>query len=662
MIASREFRKDINGLRAWAVIAVVMYHFSVPGFSGGFVGVDVFFVISGYLMTSIIANHLSDKPTKKESVSFIWSFYFSRAKRILPALIFLCGFLLLLSPLWIPLSEYRALGMHIASALSFLSNFVFWAEAGYFDAAAHEKWLLHTWSLSVEWQFYLVYPLILICAYAGFRNEKTIIGVCCGLLAASLAGSILVSPLDQSAAFYLLPTRAWEMLAGGLAYFYRNLLSARPKLAFAAYYAGFLAILTSILIFENGTLWPSYNAVLPVLGAALIILARRQCALFTEPAPLQLIGTWSYSIYLWHWPISVWLSYHYSEVGAAVLAAACTASLLTGVASYYLVEKRSIALFSFTPARRGASILVLAAITVAGPSSLIYAGAVVPRTSHADVEAVLAEEWNRNPRGKECEMESGSYVPQCTYGGERLGVIVIGDSHAAAVVRAVEDALPSPNLHVLDWTLRSCETVAGLKKEDESSFQCGEFVEEAIRMSAEIDGSVPIIVINRLPIIFHGRNEKPSDDPKLFVSTPYAERNKAYMDEMQSAFVDTMCRFAAHRQVYILDPIPELVQHVPKTMGRALMSGENIRVSVPIDEHLNRSARARLAIRQAANECGAEVLDPLPMLCSDGQCWGDRDGIPIYFDDDHLSLRGAALLTPVFRKAITADPAYGVSR
>lgn len=149
------FRADINGLRAWAVAAVIFYHFGIPGFSGGFVGVDVFFVISGFLMTGIVVKGL-------ERGNFsLMGFYMARGRRIVPALVAVCAVLLAMG-WWVLLPpDYKMLGSHAVYSLAFLSNVEFWQEAGYFDVASHEKWLLHTWSLSVEWQFYLILPVVL---------------------------------------------------------------------------------------------------------------------------------------------------------------------------------------------------------------------------------------------------------------------------------------------------------------------------------------------------------------------------------------------------------------------------------------------------------------------------------------------------------------------
>ncbi|MCP1106398.1 acyltransferase [Serratia nevei] len=205
---ARVFRHDINGLRAWAVIAVVLFHFGIPGFAGGFVGVDVFFVISGFLMTQIIVSGLE---TGKFS---IWHFYLARARRIIPALMALCITLLVLGWFFLVSTDYTTLDKHVLTAILFISNVKFWREAGYFDADSHEKWLLHTWSLSVEWQFYIILPIALVFMARLWRTRGIQLTIFVGLIL-SFALSCYLAIKSPSSAFYLLPTRAWEMLAGG---------------------------------------------------------------------------------------------------------------------------------------------------------------------------------------------------------------------------------------------------------------------------------------------------------------------------------------------------------------------------------------------------------------------------------------------------------------
>lgn len=210
-MAVNDFRKDINGLRAIAVVSVVLFHFGVTGFSGGFVGVDIFFVISGFLMTGIVARGF-----EKKNFSFI-NFYLARARRIIPALFFLTAVLLALGFVYLSPIDYTNLAREVDRSLLFLSNNYFYKKSGYFDPNSHERLLLHTWSLSVEWQFYMLYPILLF-AVSKINLDLTA-KVVIAFFIASLSFSVFKSHADPSYAFYMLPSRAWEMFLGGVVFY-----------------------------------------------------------------------------------------------------------------------------------------------------------------------------------------------------------------------------------------------------------------------------------------------------------------------------------------------------------------------------------------------------------------------------------------------------------
>ncbi|WP_306287123.1 acyltransferase [Pseudomonas sp. MD195_PC81_125] len=252
-----QFRKSINALRALAVLSVVLFHFKVPGFEGGFAGVDVFFVISGFLMTGIIVNGV-----QQQNFSLL-GFYASRARRIIPALLVLCVTLLVFGYLYLPLDDLRETIRTIKSSLLFSSNFSFAESGNYFAAPLHENWLLHTWSLSVEWQFYLLYPVLIMGLHKCFGADKTRFALV-ALALMSLAASIIVTRVNPTFAFYMLPTRAWEMIAGGLVFLFPLRLSPRGGAICES--LGLLAIAVSVLGFSEADLWPGYLALLPVLG------------------------------------------------------------------------------------------------------------------------------------------------------------------------------------------------------------------------------------------------------------------------------------------------------------------------------------------------------------------------------------------------------------
>jgi peptidoglycan/LPS O-acetylase OafA/YrhL len=326
-----KFRKDINGLRAFAVIAVVLFHFDSSLLSGGFAGVDVFFVISGFLMTSIIF-------TAIENDNFsIMGFYRARGRRIVPALSVLCLFLLTFAWFYLPPIDYHLLAKHSLSSVSFLSNMIFWQEAGYFDAGSHEKWLLHTWSLSVEWQFYIIYPLVfLVCVKLfGLKSLRWILLV--GALL-GLALSAYASIKWPDLAFYSLPTRSWEMMLGGVAFLFPWNLSSKNKRVVE--FLGIVLIFFSYFTFTGNDIWPGYLALMPTLGTFLVIVSATENSFITGNSVAQWFGKISYSLYLWHWPVVVAIGYFAFE-GAYTILLGITLCLVLASLSFYLVEKNN---------------------------------------------------------------------------------------------------------------------------------------------------------------------------------------------------------------------------------------------------------------------------------------------------------------------------------
>lgn len=321
-----KFRTDINGLRALAVAFVVIFHFDESLLQGGFVGVDIFFVISGFLMTGIV---LSKLETNRLS---IWQFYLSRANRILPALIFLCAVWLVIGYFLFSLIDYKALAEDSIASILFLSNFAYWKTSGYFAAAANEKLLLHTWSLSVEWQFYIIYPIVLAVVYRFLGIGVTKLALVLGL-ALSFLISIKFSESHSVASYFLLPTRAWEMLLGGVAFVYPLALSENVKRI--AHVIGVVLMVISSVVISSEMAWPGYMALLPCFATYLVLISNQQRSPITNNLVAQKLGKWSYSIYLWHWPI-VTIGYYYSLENWFLIG--ILLSIVAGALSYHFVE------------------------------------------------------------------------------------------------------------------------------------------------------------------------------------------------------------------------------------------------------------------------------------------------------------------------------------
>ncbi len=454
-----KFRPDINGLRAIAVIAVVLFHFNVPGCSGGFLGVDVFFVISGYLMTQIIVTRLS------EGRFSVWEFYLARARRIVPALSVLCAGLLVFGWLSLDPANYTKLAQEVASALSFVSNFLFWQQAGYFDTASRQKWLLHTWSLSAEWQFYLLFPLGLMAIWKSFRTQRALfLGVLLSFLF-SLLLSILVTSRRPDLAYYALPTRAWEMLAGALVFQLSSAFPIAKALSRWMELGGLALILGGTAILDSSYSWPGYYALIPVIGTALVILARNTSSALTANPVSAFIGKTSYSIYLWHWPVVVALSYRQLDTTRPGIAAGICLSLLLGYLSYLLVEQPSR-----TPQaarlRSAALRIVMPAVALIFVALIAYQWHGFPIRLGADEPAYLAAvdatEDYELPGGTNCRKEMDATY--CEHGkGNRL-IMFIGDSIAEELHERYEliDS-DSDAVHLRFVTRRGCPPIRRLK-------------------------------------------------------------------------------------------------------------------------------------------------------------------------------------------------------
>lgn len=551
--------------------------------------------------------------------------------------------------------DYKALGTHAVFSLAFLSNIKFWREAGYFDAASHEKWLLHTWSLAVEWQFYLLLPLVLLAVWKWRPGRRPVMVVMAVGLLASLALSVVATPLRPTAAFYLLPTRAWEMLAGGLVYLLANRwpLTARQRTALEA--AGMALVMGSIAGFDASSPWPGWRALVPVLGTVAVLLAAQPVSRWTGNPVAQWLGTRSYSLYLWHWPIVVALTYLEWQTDPKAIAAGLALTLVLGDLSYRLVETPARVHLARLRMGWGAVALLLGgAAAVAAPGVGVRSMEGIAGRFPASVDEVSRESNNLKPRRDECFTKGGTQSPSCMYGGDRLRAILIGDSHADAVTTGLAAAVPNARDGIMDWSYVSCPTLLGVKnlspkyRPDE---KCGEFLSWAVQKLANVPKDVPLVIVNRTSVYAVGHNEpweKDANIPAVYFTQRYETATQTFLSEFAQRLTDTACQLAKDRPVYLMRPIPEMGIDVPRAMSRAMSLGQHREISISLTDYHQRHAFAWAAQDAARDQCGVKILDPLPYLCPDGRCHGAKDGRPLYYDDDHLSEYGNKLLVPMF--------------
>jgi peptidoglycan/LPS O-acetylase OafA/YrhL len=647
------FRHDINGLRALAVTAVVLYHFGIGGLQGGFAGVDVFFVISGFLMTSIIVEGL------QQNRFSILSFYWSRARRIWPALIVVCIAVLIVG--WVLLSpeDYKALGRHARQSLVFLSNKLYLKEAGYFDGAAQGKWLLHTWSLSVEWQFYLLLPLLLTAIWKLLPNRTAIFAAHLLLFAASLATCILITRTAPEQAFYLLQSRAWEMLLGGLCYLL-GCATLWPAVARRGLEAGgLLLIIGSAFLLDSNLAWPGYFALLPTLGTAMVLYAHQKSSFWCSNPVTQWLGSRSYSLYLWHWPLVAAL-YCFDLQGAVPwIAAAIALSLALSELSYRLVEQ---------PARHGlqrwrrrwavAGLLGLVLLTGFAANEVVK-NKGIPQRLPENVASMLERAKTDTPRKEDCLVKGAA----CDYGGADIRLLLIGDSHASAVVGGVVAALPSPNQGIRLHASAACLPVPGLHNREhppqDQSDPCNQLIAQLPAELASIDSSLPLIIVNRTSAYPFGYNRLDriwKAKPLSYKSAPYDAPTPESLQEFSDEYVASVCTLAKTRPVYLMRPLPELQVMVPEITARNMLKGNYSSITISREDYQKRHQFVWQVQDRAREQCGVTVLDPLPYLCDEQRCYGSKDGKPLYMDDNHLNQDGAALLAPMFAKALGLPP------
>ncbi|MEH6449846.1 MAG: acyltransferase family protein [Oleispira sp.] len=623
---SKGFRQDINGLRAWAVVAVILFHFGVPGFSGGFVGVDIFFVISGFLMTGIIYKGLVD-----QSFSIL-KFYLARAKRIIPALLVLCTVLLALGWVYLPAVEYEQLGKHVFGAITFLSNFIFRSESGYFHPTSDETWLLHTWSLSVEWQFYILLPLVLAVIWRIFPSRNTLLLSYIAGIIISLYLSIIYTNIKPTAAYYYLPTRAWEMLAGGFVFL---IAKNKPRHSKAYEIAGFSCIILAICVFNTQTPWPGWEALLPVIGTCLVLYAKEENSYFSATRAHNVIGSLSYSLYLWHWPIVVGLTYAGHKDTPALIAAGIAVSIILGWASYRFVEMKSVAIYSkSTKSTTLISITSAVALIALAGLSINHLKGVYGRLP-TEIENIF-------------DTQRDSAIPHncqkgCSYGGSDVALVLFGDSHAESIIHSLEHSMPRKDLGFIAITATGCPPISGTFIKNKK--RCDNHHQNLIIQLDKLPAKTPVLITASLSSYIH--------DGTVEINNEVSVGNKAeYQSKIASKLKHTLCQLAQSRPVYITTPTPEMLVNVPKFIGRSTFYYNNSITDILLDMevHTERNRIALSALAKAKAECGINILETTPYLCKKTHCTGMRDGAALYFDDDHLSQTGALLLIPLFTK------------
>ena len=655
------YRPDIDGLRAVAVTSVMLFHAGFERFGGGFVGVDVFFVISGFLITRLILREIETTGRFR-----FGRFYLRRARRLLPALYATLALSTLFGALLLSPPHLERFSESLIGALFSVSNMVFWLDAGYFAEGAEVRPLLHTWSLGVEEQFYLLWPACLLLFVS--RCPRGVMRIVCAIIVVSLAGNRLFAhglpdlwPVGEAFAdgaatiFYLLPFRAFELAIGALMVW---VLRARPLRGIAceaALLAGLGMIAFAVSRFDATLEFPSFNALLPCLGAALALMGghARWCGVLLRNPVSVGIGIISYSLYLVHWPILVYCGYwKYDTLDTGEASLALALSVLAALTLYRLVERP----LRYLPAARGSESRpnrrFLAGLALASLAFVVLA--VQMRVDHGwrwriadhDLPDELWKQVKLEDKFHEREYGGAGYPQHSWFGAARApaDVVLLGDSHALHYAAGLDMELARPaglSVHTVAGT--SCLHLPGFTRRTKG-FDWNRLCPEKLAAALEVAARSPHAVV----LISHNWRFQ-TGKAGLFRDGSVLERHATVDDVIDG--LAALKRELGARPLVVLGDVPGTGTTKAGLMHkllrpRYLLDAERHSTIANI-AHTPRS-RARpiealnRRLREAASRSGYIYLDPLDVLCDETRCRNlDDSGRLLYSDPAHLSVAGS---------------------
>jgi peptidoglycan/LPS O-acetylase OafA/YrhL len=649
------YRREVDGLRALAVLPVVFFHAGFTWFRGGYVGVDIFFVISGYLITTIILNE------KQAGVFSIKRFYERRARRILPALFVVLLACLIPAWLWLVPAQLRNFSTTTAAVSLFASNFFFWRIGGYFGPLAEENPLIHTWSLAVEEQYYMVFPLFITSFwFLGIRGLGLLI---LGVALASLGFSEYALEDGPVAAFFLTPTRAWELFVGALVAFlsfrtplYERFGTARRQVLAAL---GLMLLLLAIFLFDESTPFPGLYALVPTMGSALIIAFASGDTLVGRLLSLKYVvglGLISYSLYLWHQPLFAFARVaNPHSISAFLLVFLTILSIGLAYLTWRYVETPFRRRGTFTSRQIFAgSVAMSVALIALGAGGYLAKG--FPGR-YGPAPAQLLSTAVPSPKRMPCHTSGKAFITPgdaCKYFSDNVTWAVLGDSHGVEPAYGLAERL-RPNDGVLHLTFSACPPALLF---DAHTVGCRQWLTESVEYLERHAEIRNVVLTFRHSYYLFGDSldffpDTPTRRPRFLRSFNADEAREEYWKSF-TALVQRL--LSAEKRVYVLFPVPELGKPVAGNIHRANILGEHI-----VSEH-----GLKLDYYKARNAYILEKLSSLPWsddlipirpqdeLCDERQCYAVKKGIAMYFDDNHLSLSGAMLIAQQIARANSA--------
>lgn len=633
------------------MLSVVAFHLNPTWIPGGFLGVDIFFVISGFLITGIISREL-------EAGTFsLRRFYERRARRILPALMLVIASSLALGFVLMDATQLKTLAFHVLGQAVFIQNFMFWQESGYFAAPSELVPLLHTWSLAVEEQFYLLFPIALTVAFRWRR--RTLLLVISVAMALSLLAAQAMIYVDRSAGFYLLPFRAWELLAGAL-------LALLPK-GGAKHGAGWLAfagaalIAVSMALLSTDSQHPSVYTVPVVFGACLLIRFGDAglLGMMLKSRPFVVVGLISYSLYLWHWPILAFVRMaNLGTLPEGALFWILPACFVLAWASWRFVE---------TPARDRSRVgnRTLARVTGAAAAGLVVASTMLVIAGgipgRLGFPSTLEASFVRDPSHGTCLDNPGSdRKPDgwfCELGDVATGPItfvVIGDSHAYSAIPAFREVARSLHVRAIAITDSGCPPALGIRphRDDQDETDCPTLNQRMVEFVQREHPAHVFLAANWTYYTLYGQ----TFDDLSTGQSPLAAETETRIEALGRGLDRAVAGYlAAGSAVTVMAQVPRQL-FSPREMYKSAYlpfvdtAGRLDEVSVSRQEYDD----TQRAVNERLRQSGADFLDPADVFCDYSRCLVGTPDISYYFDNDHLSVKGSKRLTSLFEGALGA--------
>jgi peptidoglycan/LPS O-acetylase OafA/YrhL len=637
------YRPDIDGLRAIAVALVLVFHFSlIPAITAGFVGVDIFFVISGFLITTILKRELDQDRFN------LLQFYVNRIRRLAPALFVVLLLTLFTGSLFLFPSELEELSIQVLASQLYIANIYYWKTISYFGLQAHDAFLLHTWSLAVEEQFYLVYPAFLLLLHRFLRSFFWQAILTCLVL--SFALSIWFMDVKPEATFYLLPTRSWELMTGALVSLAAAKWTRAGPIDEAIGCFGVILIVASAVFYQRDFHFPGFYALLPTMGAACLILSGRGAGttvsrLISVP-PIVYIGRISYSLYLVHWPVNVLGGQIIDDYTVTWHILLLLLSVTLAGLIYHFVEN---------PIRSGRMLTAKRKLLLGYATGLLIT---------ASISAAIGLTSGIPQRFPDKVVELASHVndkteplPKCLYTGQRfesslpsceIGVhgnpkwLVYGDSHAHAAHAVFDKWLKDRGETGALFFLWACPPLSGIHTHSGHD-DCYLFNEE-MRKFIEAHREFTNIVL-----VSTWRDEAEG----LSTSSDTLLTKQESLELFSKAFYQTAKKFRElGRQVYVWEPVPGARKNVPIALARGVLEKRSADIEVSRADYMSSVKFFFDALGNSRAQVNAS-FSPSSILCATGSCVvTDHADVPLYSDNGHMTKSTADYWVQVLQKPV----------